>query len=219
MGAREAAQYTYRLLEEPYSDVPVRPRAEPAPVEPLRPTPPTPSQIPIQSMVTSEVLPRPVHRKQRTRLVTAGIWVAGLTLIAGLIAVASDARLASDEIETPLIVGIAVSGSLLGLGVLRVFTGRGFTGLIPAAITGFGLVVACVGFPKLGCVQYIESTQTCSATSDLPGQPRTSGTHRSTCRATASLKWAGGMEEGIEKDGAAGDVTAPRSKLHVCGGR
>ncbi len=125
------------------------PPSEPAPVEPLRPTPPTPSQIPIQSMVTSEVLPKPAHRKQRTRLVTAGIWVAGLTLIAGLIAVASDARLASDEIETPLIVGIAVSGSLLGLGVLRVFTGRGFTGLIPAAITGFGLVVACVGFDEI----------------------------------------------------------------------
>jgi len=60
----------------------------------------------------------------------------------------SGARLASDEVETPLIVGVVVSGSLLGLGVLRVLTNRGFKGLIPAVISGFVLVVACVGFDE-----------------------------------------------------------------------
>jgi hypothetical protein len=100
-------------------------------------------------MVTSEVLPKPPRRKRRTRLVTAGMWMAGLTVIGGMIAVFTGARLASEAVEHPLVLGVVISGTLLTLGVLRVLTSRAFKGIVPALATGIVLVVACVGYDEI----------------------------------------------------------------------
>ncbi len=72
----EAARHTYRMMDEPFPPV----AAPPPP-----PRPPTPSQIPVQSVVTSEVRPRRRERRIWGKLVLAVLVLgfAGSLLLRG----------------------------------------------------------------------------------------------------------------------------------------
>jgi hypothetical protein len=89
LSEQAAARHTYRMLEEPYA--PPRPPPPPA-APPTPPAAPRPSQIPVQSIVTSEV----VDRKRRpaqprtSRWVRVGLWtMLGCVVLAGLAAAIS----------------------------------------------------------------------------------------------------------------------------------
>jgi len=75
----EAARHTYRLLEEPYAGFahpPEAPRPHPAPL------PPTPSRIPVQSVVTSRVeAPEPKRRRGLSEWIK---WSFGFVLLAAV---------------------------------------------------------------------------------------------------------------------------------------
>lgn len=136
-----AARHTYRVLEEPYAPPPARP-----------PVPPRPSAIPVQSIVTSEVREEPVAPR-RSRLVSAGFWILGLTLVAiALMAVAHavepSLRLARNELPAVAVCGLAASGLLLALGFLRALfsarvsgAGVAFFGLFLCGVLGLGSYV------------------------------------------------------------------------------
>jgi hypothetical protein len=82
LGEQEAARHTYRMLEEPFAGM----RPEPPPPKPApRPPAPRPSQIPVESMVTSEVVDKRDVRVVESRFsgfVSAGLAVAILTGLA-----------------------------------------------------------------------------------------------------------------------------------------
>jgi hypothetical protein len=84
----QAARHTYRMLEEPYgASTPAADVPPPPPPPPVRPVPsaaPRPSQIPVQSMVTSEVAP---PSQRLSGIVRAGLVFAAITTL--LLAVSS----------------------------------------------------------------------------------------------------------------------------------
>ncbi len=136
-----AARHTYRVLEEPYAPPP--------------PRPPRPSAIPVQSIVTSEVReePKPLRR---SRFVTAGYWLLGLTFVAVALMTggrAFDPSLDLDEgIGGVAACGLGASGLLLALGFLHAIfsaraTGAGvaFLGLVLCGLVGVGSVAIVRG--------------------------------------------------------------------------
>jgi hypothetical protein len=133
----EAARHTYRLLEEPYPQV----QRAPAP-----PRPPTPSQIPVQSMVTSEVAERdPVQRPKRSGFVTAGFVTLLVTMFLG-------AAVLLDLIETGISMRYWALAALAGvtfllIGFFHAITTPGvkgafgaFLGLVACGIAGFAMM-------------------------------------------------------------------------------
>jgi len=131
-----AARHTYRLLEQPYAVAPAPPPAHrpPAPAPPL---PPRPSQIPVQSMVTSEVVEsRP--RRRWSRLVVLGYVALLVTIGVGALTALRYIQI-DDYIPGPLTATVG----LLGLGLLVcAFTGRP-KGAV-AALVGLGILGALV---------------------------------------------------------------------------
>ncbi len=135
-----AARHTYRVLEEPYVPPPAR-----------RPAPPRPSAIPVQSIVTSEVSEEPAAPR-RSRIISAGFWILGLTFVAVILMATGDAveptlRL-SEGIGGVAACGLAASGALLALGFLRALfsrrvmgAGTAFLGLFLCGVLGLGSYV------------------------------------------------------------------------------
>jgi predicted Ser/Thr protein kinase len=124
LGPREAAAYTYRLLEEPVTGrtpaapmPPPAPQAAPAPPKP--PASPTPSQIPVESMVISGVEEklRPAEPPRVSGFTKAGLWVCGLTLAALGVSIAADEVLDMDVWTVPIVIGcgLAAIGFFHGL--------------------------------------------------------------------------------------------------------
>jgi len=93
----EAARHTYRMLEEPYAGA----------REPRPPAPPTPSQIPVQSVVTSRVGVGPRRRR------AAGWFAAALAL--ALVAVAAIALGPVPWAFVAVLGGLAVLAFFVGL--------------------------------------------------------------------------------------------------------
>jgi hypothetical protein len=125
LSPREAAQYTYRLLEEPYLQETARYRepaqsATPPPAPPPQqpPQPPTPSQIPVQSMVTSQVEPAPAPKPKPhlSPFTKAGLLIIGLSFLAGGLSIAADEVIDMDDVGVvPLVIG----GVFLSIGFLH----------------------------------------------------------------------------------------------------
>ncbi len=142
-----AARHTHRVLEEPFTPPPAPP-----------PLPPRPSAIPVQSMVTSEVREEPKPRR-RSRLVSAGFWILGLTLVAlVLMAVGHgiDPTLDLDEgIVGVASVGLGLSGLLLAVGFVHALFSSRATGATAAFV---GLVLC--GAAGIGAYVFVEQTST-----------------------------------------------------------
>jgi predicted Ser/Thr protein kinase len=133
-----AARHTYRVLEEPYGP--------PPPQRP--PAPPRPSAIPVQSMVTSEVREEP-FAPRRSRLISAGFWILGLTFVAVVLMAVADGIEPSLKLAEGVgavgICGLGASVLLLGLGFLRALfstrasgAGTAFFGLFLCGVIGLG---------------------------------------------------------------------------------
>jgi hypothetical protein len=153
-----AARHTYRVLEEPYTPPPPRP-----------PAAPRPSAIPVQSMVTSEVREEPRPRR-RSRLVSAGFWVLGLTFAAAVLLTAGDVvepslGLSRNALPAVVACGLLASAALLALGFLSALlsprtTGGGaaFAGLCLCGLVGLGAYVA---FERAGPLARNWARETC----------------------------------------------------------
>jgi hypothetical protein len=136
-----AARHTYRVLEEPY-----------VPPQPRPPVAPRPSAIPVHSMVTSEVREEPIAPR-RSRLVSAGFWILGLTFVALALMAAAHAiepslRLTRNALPAVAVCGLAASAALLALGFLRALfsarvsgAGAAFFGLFVCGVLGLGSYV------------------------------------------------------------------------------
>ncbi|MHC4959085.1 MAG: serine/threonine-protein kinase [Planctomycetota bacterium] len=114
LGPREAAAYTYRLLEEPVGRPmpPPPPPAATAPEPPRSPVAPTPSQIPVESMVVSGVREEPATPAGPPRIsgfTKAGFWICGLSLASLGISIASDEVLDMDIWGVPIGIGCALA--------------------------------------------------------------------------------------------------------------
>jgi len=144
LSPREAASYTYRLLEEPYGSVATAPahaaspppRTPPPP--PAPPRTPSPSQIPVQSMVTSQVVPAAAAPRRLSPFTKAGLLIIGLSLIAGGISIAADEVIDMDFGMAPLIIG----GILLAIGMLHAMFSRTTRG---AWLAAFAIGAAIAG--------------------------------------------------------------------------
>jgi len=129
-----AARHTYRMLEEPY---PVPPAPPPKPTGPGKagkpPPPPRPSQIPVQSMVTSEVTLPPPMKRTWSPFVPLGYFALFATVIIGGLT-ATDVIQTDDYLPAP----VAVTIGCFGLGFLHALFSYKRKGAIAALI---GLVV------------------------------------------------------------------------------
>jgi predicted Ser/Thr protein kinase len=139
-----AARHTHRVLEEPY-----------VPPQPRPPVAPRPSAIPVQSIVTSEVSEEPVAPR-RSRLVTAGFWILGLTFVVALVLLGGDALEPSLNLDVGIgaaaVFGLGLSSLLLSLGFLHaIFSSRAtgaaaaFFGLFLCGVLGVGSYVVVDG--------------------------------------------------------------------------
>ena len=141
LSEQAAARHTYRMLEEPYAP----PRPEPPPAVPPPPAPPRPSQIPVQSIVTSEVVDKKHARPRTSRWVHAGIWtLLGCAVLAGL------AAAGAPGVVPWLAVPAVVGAGLLVVGFFHSLVTPGVRGALAAFIVLFvfaivAAVVALVG--------------------------------------------------------------------------
>jgi predicted Ser/Thr protein kinase len=156
-----AARHTYRVLEEPYSPRPAPP-----------PAPPRPSAIPVQSIVTSEVREEPKPRR-RSRFVSAGWWLLGLTFVAGVLLAIGHAIEPSLGLDVGLggvaACGLGASGFFFVLGFLHALlspraTGAGvaFLGLFLCGTVGLGcfVIVGVDAPPPVQLIGHVGSPQT-----------------------------------------------------------
>ncbi|MHC4340680.1 MAG: hypothetical protein ACYSX0_10785, partial [Planctomycetota bacterium] len=134
----EAARHTYRLLEEPYPQV----RRAPAPP----PMPPTPSQIPVQSMVTSEVAEGgTVARPKRSGFIVAGFVILLVTMF---VAAAAELDLVQTGIVGRFWALTALAGvTFLLIGLFHALMTPGvkgafgaFLGLVACGVAGYALM-------------------------------------------------------------------------------
>ena len=71
---RAAARHTFRVLQDPFGDLAMRPAGTPAPSrEPIPQLAPRPSQIPVQSQITSDVQDAPRKKKRISRFLLVGV--------------------------------------------------------------------------------------------------------------------------------------------------
>jgi len=140
-----AARHTYRVLEEPYAH-----RAPTAPPRPPRPpvVPPRPSQIPVQSIVTSDVRPQ-ARPPRRSRIVNAGLWALTLTIVGVVLITIGHFAVPHLKLMEGMgyfaTAGLGLAAALFVLGMFRallssVVTGAGaaFLGLFVCGVLGLG---------------------------------------------------------------------------------
>jgi len=136
----EAARYTERLMEAPYGP----------PAPPRVPVAPTPSQIPVQSMVTSDVIqplePEP-RVERRSGFVTAGLALFGLFIAAFVVVAVTDVELPVSSL-LGLGMGVAVSFMLLLIGFFHALLTPRVRGAL-AAFFGMFLVFIAGGVAVL----------------------------------------------------------------------
>jgi len=136
-----AARHTYRMLEEPYAP----PRPEPPPAAPPSPAPPRPSQIPVQSIVTSEVVDKKHARPRTSGWVRAGIWtLLGSALLAGL------ATAGAPGVAVWLAVPAVVGAGLLVVGFFHSLVTPGVRGALAAFIVLFVFVIVAAVVALIG---------------------------------------------------------------------
>ncbi|MHC4548206.1 MAG: protein kinase domain-containing protein [Planctomycetota bacterium] len=130
-----AARHTYRMLEEPY--VPPRP---PPPPPPSPPSPPRPSRIPVQSIVTSEVVDEP--QRKTSGWVTAGLWTVVAAFVLTVIAALAGVGIAAVWLALPAAIGVG----LLVVGFFHSLVTPGVKGALVAllALIFFGVVMGAL---------------------------------------------------------------------------
>jgi hypothetical protein len=137
------------MLEEPYAP----PR--PAPPQPAPPPPvaPRPSQIPVQSIVTSEVIDGRRARPRTSRWVRAGLWtLLGSTLLAGL------AGAVAPILVLWLAVPAVVGAGLLVVGFFHSLVTPGVRGALAAFVALFIFAVVAVVVAWIGFTTHVAAT-------------------------------------------------------------
>jgi len=129
LSEQAAARHTYRMLEEPYAP----PRPAPPQPAPAAPAAPRPSQIPVQSIVTSEVVDGKRARPRTSGWVRAGLWtLLGSALLAG-IAAATGAPILVVWLAIPAVMGAV----LLVVGFFHSLVTPGVRGALVAFLALF----------------------------------------------------------------------------------
>ena len=167
-----AARHTYRMLEEPYAP----PRPAPPPPTPPPPAAPRPSQIPVQSIVTSEVIDGRRARPRTSRWVRAGLWtLLGSALLAGITA-STGAAIVVVWLAVPAVVG----AGLLVVGFFHSLLTPGVRGALLAFLALLLFAVVAGVLALVGLTTHLAGTGW--GTMSIPSAP--SHGHASPARAT-----------------------------------